>query len=222
MYEFLRGPMLWVSVIVFMGGIIFRVVEFFALSRKKNLLYPCTKEKGKSQSSLSPEERKIHRIIRYQDSIIGRYPVVTVGTSLFHVLIFIIPLFLLAHNNLLYESWKIRLPSFTEPAADTLTIVFLGLAVFFFFRRMVLPRVRSLTTAYDYAVLLVTASPFLTGFIAYHQWFNYRSMVILHMITGEVTLIAITFTKLGHMIFFFLSRFLVGREYSFGQGRRTW
>jgi hypothetical protein len=223
MYEFLRGPMVWVSVLVFLGGIVFRVAQFFALSKKKKeRCYPSRQEKGSSHGSLSPEERRIQRIIRYQNSVIGRYPLVTLATSLFHILIFIIPLFLLAHNNLLHESWKIRLWSFPEAVADTLTLLFLGIAVFFFFRRVVLPRVRSLTTVSDYAVLIITAGPFLTGFIAYHQWFEYRSMVILHLITGEVMLIAVTFTKLGHMIFFFLARFFVGKEYSFGKGRRAW
>jgi hypothetical protein len=47
-------------------------------------------------------------------------------------------------------------------------------------------------------------------------------MLIAHILAGELMLIVIPFTKLGHMLFFFLYRFLIGSEYSFGQGTRTW
>jgi hypothetical protein len=44
----------------------------------------------------------------------------------------------------------------------------------------------------------------------------------LHILSGEIMLIALPFTKLGHMLFFFLYRFLIGSEYSFVRGTRTW
>jgi hypothetical protein len=47
-------------------------------------------------------------------------------------------------------------------------------------------------------------------------------MLTAHIISGEAMLILIPFTKLGHMIYFFLYRFFIGSEYSFGQGRRAW
>ena len=71
-------------------------------------------------------------------------------------------------------------------------------------------------------ILLIAAAPFLTGYIAYHQWFNYDTVITLHILAGEVMLISIPFTKLGHMLFFFLYRFLIGNEYSFARGEKTW
>jgi nitrate reductase gamma subunit len=44
----------------------------------------------------------------------------------------------------------------------------------------------------------------------------------VHILAGEVLLMTIPFTKLGHMLFFFLYRFLIGNEYSFARGERTW
>lgn len=218
MYDFVRGPLVWVSFVVFIGGIIFRTIQFFALSRKKEpKFYP-----SHQQGGFSPEERKINLLISFKNSVFGTHPVVTVVTSLFHLLLFVIPLFLLAHNNLLYESWGIRAWSLPEATGDFLTVILLGLALFFLIRRSLVPKVRALTTAYDYLVLLITVAPFLSGFIAYRQWFDYHTVVIIHILTGELMLIAITFTKLGHMIFFFFARFLIGKEYSLGRGSRTW
>ena len=93
---------------------------------------------------------------------------------------------------------------------------------YFLGRRLFLARVRAITTAYDYLILLIAIAPFLTGYFAYHQWFDYDAVMTLHILAGEVMLITIPFTKLGHMLFFFLYRFFIGNEYSFVPGSRTW
>jgi nitrate reductase gamma subunit len=100
-------------------------------------------------------------------------------------------------------------------------VVFICVA-FFIIRRLFLARVRAISTIYDYIVLLIAVAPFLTGYLAYHQWFDYHTVIILHILSGELMLITIPFTKLGHMLFFFLYRFLIGSEYSFTRGSRTW
>jgi hypothetical protein len=82
--------------------------------------------------------------------------------------------------------------------------------------------VRIISTAYDYLVLGITVAPFLTGFFAYHLWFDYKTVITIHMLVGELMLIAIPFTKIGHMVFFFFVRILIGSEYSFGRGSREW
>jgi hypothetical protein len=101
-----------------------------------------------------------------------------------------------------------------------MTVIVLLCGLFFLGRRLFLARVRVLTTAYDYLMLLVTMAPFLTGFLAYHQWFDYRTLIFLHILAGEVMLIVIPFHG-WHMIFF-LYRFFIDSEYSFVQRHRTW
>jgi nitrate reductase gamma subunit len=223
MYEFVRGPLLWAAFIVFIGGIIFRTIQFRSISRKKVLAsYSGSAKKGQPSGGGSPEEQKIHALASLKNSMIGTYPVFTLITCVFHFLLFFVPLFVAAHTILFYESWGIRPWSLSEKAGDTLTAFFLCLGGFFLLRRLADPKVRALTSPSDYLVLFITVAPFVTGFIAFHQWFDYNTVILLHMLTGELMLIAITFTKLGHMIFFFLARFLIAREYSLGRGSRTW
>jgi nitrate reductase gamma subunit len=140
----------------------------------------------------------------------------------FHVFLILTPILLLGHNILLDQSWGVSLWSLPESVTDILTLAFLVCVAFFLGRRLFLARVRVITTAYDYLILLIAAAPFLTGYLAYHQWFNYHAVMTLHILAGEVMLITIPFTKLGHMLFFFLYRFLIGNEYSFARGARTW
>jgi nitrate reductase gamma subunit len=140
----------------------------------------------------------------------------------FHSCLFMAPLFALGHSLLVYESWRVTPPSLPDGLIDVVTIVLLACAFFFLVRRMLIPRVQAITTAYDYLVLFLTAAPFLTGFFAYHQWFNYKTVITLHMLAGEAMFIAIPFSKIGHMVFFFFVRVLVGSESSFWRGNRTW
>jgi nitrate reductase gamma subunit len=103
-----------------------------------------------------------------------------------------------------------------------MTLVVLGTILFMAVRRAVVPYVRVVTTPIDYVLLIVIALPFITGYIAYHQWFQYKTMLILHILAGEVMLILIPFTKLSHMVLFFFTRAHIGSEFGQRRGTKTW
>ena len=63
----------------------------------------------------------------------------------------------------------------------------------------------------------VTLAPFVTGYLAYHQYFDYDTVLILHIFFGELMLVVIPFTKLSHFLMFFFSRGITGMEF----GRRS-
>ncbi len=142
-------------------------------------------------------------------------PAFTILTSLFHILVILTPIFLLAHNILINESWGIAPPSFSETISDVLTIIVLCFGAYFLYRRLFIPKVKAITGSGDWFMFLLVFLPYLTGFLAYHQILPYLPMVIIHMLLGELMLICIPFTRLKHMIFFFLNRFCIKSEYSF-------
>lgn len=223
MYEFVRGPLFWVSAVICVGGLIYRAVKLFSLTRKKDIvLCPVTPTKDKPAPSISDEERKLDLIARFQNSVIGRHPVMVAVSTIFHVSLFAAPLLLMAHNTMIASVIGIGLPSIPDGLADLLTIAVLAGAAFFLVRRIAVPKVMSISSPYDYGVLILTVLPFLTGFLAYHQVFDYKSMLTLHALTGDLLLIALPFTKVGHMVFFFFSRLHMAGEYCLGRGSRTW
>jgi nitrate reductase gamma subunit len=115
---------------------------------------------------------------------------------------------------IIYNSWGIRWWTLPETVADIMTLVVIACSFFFLLRRLMAPEVRFVTFASDYLLLAIAAAPFLTGFLAFHQlFFDYRSVVILHILSGEVMLIAIPFTRLSHMLFFWLTRAHTGSEF---------
>ena len=70
--------------------------------------------------------------------------------------------------------------------------------------------------------LLEYLSPFITGFLAYHQWFGYQFFATLHMLAGEIMLVAIPFTRLSHMIFAPFTRAYMGSEFGGVRHARDW
>ncbi len=219
MYELARGPLVWVAVIVFIGGTVYRAVQLFQLTRKKDQARCPT---GGIRVD-SPEERKLRAVVAWQNSLIGRHPVMALVSLVFHVCLFVVPILTHAHNVLLRESWGISFFSLPDRLIDIMTAVLLAGAVFFLIRRLAVPRVRAVSSLSDYVVLMIAAAPFLTGMMAYHQWTaNYRAIVTMHIVAGELMLVAIPFTKLGHMVFFFFARIFFGSEFSLWRGRRVW
>ena len=221
MVQFVQGPLIGVAFVVFVLGLLLQGIEFFRLTREKQWGHP----------SLPPEQEKkeetLGRLVGYclaslRGTLWETDPVMTVMTSVFHICLIGTPLFLLGHTMLLHQAAGLSLWSLPEWMTDGLTLVTLICALFFLGRRLFLARARILTTAYDYLIWLIAVAPFLTGYLAYHQWFDYPTMMTLHILSGEAMLIVLPFTKLGHMLFFFLYRFFIGSEYSFARGSRVW
>ena len=211
--------MISVAFVIFILGLIFQLFQFFKLKKKKEWVYP--------PSPITSEKKTAAQWVAFclaslNGTLWKTDPLMMMMTSVFHVFLISVPIFLLGHNIVLDQSWGLSLWSLPESITDILTVVVVICAAFFLARRLFLARVRAITTTYDYVILLIAAAPFLTGYFAYHQWFNYDTVMTLHILAGEVMLITIPFTKLGHMLFFFLYRFLIGSEYSFAKGARAW
>ena len=215
-YDFLTGPALWFAFIFFIGGLFVRIAFLFRLSRKKDrVIY--------NHFSFSWGLRSvIHWIIPWASASMRQQPVFTLVGFLFHVSLLTVPLFLDAHIVLWDEAFGVSLWSLPDALADGMTVVLIAAAVFLFVRRGIRPEVRILTSSWDYALLILTVLPFLTGFLAYHQWGPYELLLIVHILLGEMLLILIPFTKLGHMLLFFFTRAFIGFEMGGRRRARSW
>jgi len=222
-YDFIRGPLLWFSFIVFMAGLLFQIYKIFSITEKKERPKLIREEAKKSglagiKNYLTGKFSRVN----VKGTILGTQPHMALLSAVFHACLIVTPFFVLAHNILLFESWRFRLPSFSESTTDILAIIFLACAFLYLLRRIFLPTVRAVSEIYDYILLLIAAAPFVTGFLAYHQLGDYKTIVILHILSGELMLVALGLTKLGHMAFFFFVRTNIGSEYSFRGGSRSW
>ncbi len=215
-YQFLTGPALWFTFIFFMGGLLIRVAFLFRMSRKKDrVIY--------NHIDMDWGLRSIfHWLIPFASASMRQQPVFTIVAFIFHTTLLAVPLLLSAHILLWEEAFGVTLWSIPDGLADGLTLVFIATALFLFLRRRIRPEVRILTSARDYALLIITTIPFITGFLAYHQWGPYEAMLILHILFGQILLILIPLTKLGHMVLFFFTRAFIGFEMGGRRGARSW
>jgi nitrate reductase gamma subunit len=215
-YRFLSGPALWFSMTVFLGGFVVRLGYLWRLSRKKDpVVY--------NHASFAWGLKSIlFWLVPWASVAMRSQPVFTAAVFLFHFCLLAVPLFLSAHNVLWEEAFAISPWSMPDAWADGLTLVFLAASLFLAIRRMVRPEVRILTSAWDYTLAALTALPFMTGFLAYHQIGPYELMLPLHIGFAEILLIVVPFSKLAHMLLFFFSRAFIGFELGARRGARSW
>jgi nitrate reductase gamma subunit len=216
MYQFVTGPLAWLAFGIFFIGLIVRTVRYIRgldwkmdrVSYRVNTMYGI---KGAIRSVVS-------WMIPFGTGGWKTHPVFTITTFVFHLSLLISAIFLPAHNYILKQKWGISLFTIPEAVGDILSILVMIAVLVFIGRRLVLPEVRIISTPNDYLILAIAAAPFITGFIAYHQIFDYELWLILHILSGELMLIAIPFTKLSHFVLFFLSRIQIGMDYGIKRG----
>jgi nitrate reductase gamma subunit len=215
MYSFVSGPLVWIAFVVFAGGMVYQFVNMLRMAKKDKVIYPYMSLKYGLRSLahwLVPFASRNMRM-RYETTLV---------TFAFHICLVLLPIFLTAHVVMFSFSWGPRWLTVSEKTADWLTVLVVLAAIFFLVRRWMLPEVRFVTFASDYVLLAVVAAPFVTGFIAHRQWIDYETMVVIHMISGAVMLMAIPFTRLSHMLFFPFTRAYMGSEFGAVRHARDW
>ena len=215
-YNFVRGPLAWVAFIIFFGGSLYRLISMVMLAKKKDtFVFEYTSLRYGLRSIL-------HWITPFGSVNWRKNPIFTIMTFAFHICLIGAPIFLLAHVILWDESFNITWWYLPDGVADIMTLIVVVGCGYFLYRRLILPEVKFVTSASDYIILAIVAIPFITGFLAYHQWFGYKFWLILHMFSGEIMLATIPFTRLSHMLFFVFTRAYMGSEFGNVRHARDW
>jgi nitrate reductase gamma subunit len=141
---------------------------------------------------------------------------------MFHICLIVVPIWFSGHISLWEESrFEWSWTPIPDGLADRMTLIFLAIALFFLLRRIVSADIRLLSTFSDYLLIVVVAMPFITGYFLTNGTvdnigFLGENIQLIHMLSGELMLILIPFTKLSHFVLFFFSRGATAIEF----GRR--
>jgi len=228
LYNFLLGPAFATAWVVFVVGFAWRFYQYSRVTRRFEARPIATPRAAPDDRALllrgvGPVGRTLRTVGGWlRGTVFTTNPAMGTVSLVFHVALFLAPLTLPAHAILLKLGTGVGLPMLSERFVDHLTVFLLIPGAFFLLRRLLVPRVRALTTIRDYLVLLMVAAPFVTGYLAYHQVLPYKAMILSHMFLGEVLIGAIPFTKLGHMPFLIFARFFTAGEYSWRPANRRW
>lgn len=217
MYQIITGPLLWLTFLVFVGGLAWRVSTYI-----KGLDWKLDRVAYGTQTAYGVRgaARSIAAwLVPFGSRGWKVKPIFTILFFVFHIGIVITPLFLLGHAEILKMRFGLSWPALPMVLADVLTVAMMCAGAFIIVRRIALPEVRIITSLYDYLLLVITIAPFFTGFMAVHQLGgDYTFWLYAHILSGEVMLLAIPFTKLFHVVGFFLSRGQLGMDYGIKRG----
>ena len=189
-YAFVEGPLLWIAFLALISGIGFRFSLFLYRIVKKDL--PNNPKAGSTRTILGRALLPFH-------SAALKKPLFTALLYLFHGSLLIVPIWYSGHIVLWEESrlaWD--WPAISDAWADGLTLLILGIFVFFALRRLTARDIRRSSTWTDVWIILLTALPFLTGYLLAHGELDHipffsENMVTIHILSGEAMILMIVF-----------------------------
>ena len=212
---FAEGPLLWIAFLIFIIGTLIRMAQFILVARTKDKPFY-------NYFSLKYIFSTLARWLLPLNVDVKKNPVFIMCVYLFHICLIVVPIWLAGHVSLWEESrfgWSWS--SLPDKWADWMTLLLFAISIYFILRRALSPDLRIITTFTDYLLIVVTALPFLTGYCLTHGTldsikFLGDNMRLLHVLSAELMLILIPFTRLSHSVLFFFSRAATGVEF----GRR--
>lgn len=195
-----RGPALQAALVIFIIGILIRILEMWLLGHKADL----------SAARANNIGAGIRTIFSRSIPVSGTWKQHLSG-YIWHVGFFIVLLFYAPHILLFKESLGLHWPALSNSIIDIVTIVTLAALVFSLFLRFTDPVRRMLSTLGDYFAWLVTFLPVVTGYMAFHNVApDYTLMLAIHIMSVNLLLVVFPFTKLAHAVTFVFSRWYNG------------
>ena len=152
-YDLIQGPLVWLSFIIFAGSIIVQTYRYTMMTKITENPPPIPEKEIPKLKTQPKWERFFYKLAFFKLSVAGFNPLLVTISVVFHFCLLLTPLFLLAHNVLLENFIGFGLPSFSAPTSHILTGIVLACGVFFILRRIILRRVRAITTFNDYLIL---------------------------------------------------------------------
>lgn len=199
-----RGPGLNLAIGIFLLGVLWRLIEIYGLGRKRDL----------AVARRRPGASGLHTVLRRSlapPGMLKRSPVSYVGGYIFHVGLAIVVFLFAPHIKLIDGLLGLSWPGLPSPVIDAVTVVTLVAMVVVLVDRINNTVKRFLSTFEDYFTWALTFLPLLTGYLAVkHLLLPYTMMLALHILSVELLLIAIPFTRLFHAFTLFASRWYNG------------
>ncbi len=205
-YELVRGPLTWIAFITLVAGGSYKLRSRLISARRAEAGRPLP-DGPVGLGSI------FQRVSPFSRSDVAQHPAMALTSLVFHVFLLLIPLFVMGHAVLWHESWGISWWSLPEGIATTMTLAVLVGGLFFALQWSTVPEVRALTTRADWLLLVVALAPFLTGFLAKQQVLPYKTVLIIHIVSGCLWLMLIPFSRLFRLLWFGFSKAYMRAEF---------
>ena len=206
--EFARGPALQWSLIIFVFGVLWRIVGVMLLKGKKDLSKPrrdtAVRDGVSTVITRSLPEHQFEKKIRFQHYT---------GYA-WHVALFISVLFFAPHILFFESVLGFGWPNLPNGIILVTGAIALAILLALLIRRTIHPVLRLISNADDYISVIVVMLPIITGILAFaHIGARYETLLAIHFLSVEALFVWFPFGKLMHTALTFPSRFEAGASY---------
>jgi nitrate reductase gamma subunit len=199
-----RGTGLNLTLAIFVLGVIWRLIEIYGLGRKQDLSAP-------RDVAGASGWHTIYRRSIPPPGMLKLSPVSYIGGYVFHVGLAVVVFLFAPHIALVASLLGPTWPGLPSQVVDFVSVVTMAAMVAVLADRITKPAKRFLSTFGDWFTWTLTFLPLLSGWLAvHHLLLPYTLMLALHILSVELLLIFLPFTKLFHAFTTFGSRWFNG------------
>ena len=199
-----RGPGLQWATIIFVAGVVIRLLEILLLGRKANLA------EAKGSEFTSGLKTIVTRTVPDRTTF-RRSGVTIVAGYVFHIGMFVAFLFFAPHILFVRDLVGLSWPALPTPVVDAFAVISIIAMLAVLINRLSNKVMRYLTGFEDILTWLVTFLPLLTGYLAFHRiGTTAPTLLAIHLLSVELLLVVFPFTKLMHTFTLFLARWYNG------------
>ena len=205
--SFARGPALKVALVVFVLGVVWRILGFALLRIRRDLSRPrASIFKFLSGGVIAVATRSWP----HPEFIARTGPGEALGYS-YHLGLFAVVLLFTPHIIFLGSLFGIVWPGLPSSVITVISVLTLTLFLAVLFRRVTNPVIRMLSNFDDYFSWFITMAVLVTGLAATaHVGAPYETLLGLHILSVDVLLLWFPFGKLMHAFYIFPSRAING------------
>lgn len=203
-----RGTGFSLAIAIFLFGMVLRLFEILALGRKKDLSTPRSGTPGSGLRTI------LTRSINCFSVFSSGTAITFIAGYLFHFGLFITVLLFVPHIELLRSLLGFGWPGLPSAMVDMVAVITMVALIIMLIERLVNPVKRLISTFGDYLAWFLSFLPLLTGYMAYHHMVEpYALILALHILSVELLLVLLPFTRLVHAMTIFISRWYTGDQF---------
>jgi len=210
--RFFRGPFFAVSLIIFVGGMAYRMFRIILLG------WPRDRVESRGSKAVGIVRTYLKGVVLFPfipwvKRTFGKNSLTYIAGGLFHLSLVLVIFFATPHmlvwKSLLGFGW----PTLPTPVVDWLAAIGIISLLVLLVNRLTHPVLKLITKSPVWLNWTLVFLPFLTGyFMSHHLLFRYEVLFSLHMITVDVLLIWIPLGRISHFLFYFFSRTIHGAQ----------
>jgi nitrate reductase gamma subunit len=196
-----RGPAFHAALAILVVGTLVQLLQIFLLGRKKDY----------SVARQNPFLPALKTIFKRFLPVHGKIRLVHWAGHAFHIGFFVSLLFFIPHIQLFQEIFGFGWTGLPTPVVDIATLIAIFALIALLIHRLNDPVKKLLSTFEDYFIWVLSFLPLLTGYLASHHFLvSYPNMLAWHILSVELFMICLPFTKLNHILTTFIARWYNG------------